>query len=73
MRNGSQSGLNMTDPNDIIEKLVVADLKWHYEKFDPERHNTVPFVSMDDTEEAKYVRKMRKALKRVLEFYGEKT
>lgn len=61
----------MTDPNDIIEKLVVADLKWHYENFCTQQR--VPHVSYDKTEEDKYVRKMRKALKRVLEFYGEKT
>jgi hypothetical protein len=52
----------------ITEQIIVADLLWHYNFFCEE--HCVPFVSRDPIVEAKYVRKMKKSLKTVLEYYG---
>lgn len=49
--------------------IVTDDLLWHYDNFGKEQQ--IPFVSYDPDEELRYVKKMRKALKRVLKFYGK--
>lgn len=54
--------------DEALDRIIVQDLKWHYENF--EQDQGTPFVSIDSGEEAAYVRKMRKALKRVIKFYG---
>lgn len=54
--------------DETLDRIIVQDLKWHYENF--EQDPGMPFVSIDSGEEAAYVRKMRKALKRVIKFYG---
>lgn len=55
---------------DPVEKFIVEELKWHYENFG--EGQSIPFVSHDPEEEKKYIRKMRKALKTVIKFYGGK-
>lgn len=51
------------------QDIVIDDLLWHYDNFGAEQQ--IPFVSYDADEELRYVKKMRKALKRVLKFYGK--
>lgn len=58
------------DTNDFAEQIVIQELTWHLENTQPSE--TVPMFSFDPKEEAKEVKKLRKALKRVLEYYGVK-
>lgn len=57
-----------TNIDDVIDELIVTNLKWHYDHFGEEQR--IPFVSHNTEEEAKYVKQMRKALKRVINFYS---
>jgi hypothetical protein len=58
---------------DCGEKLIVEDLSWHYRRFKECLENKeVGFWSYEWEEEEKKLKKMTKALKRVLDFYGEK-
>lgn len=58
------------DTNDFAEQIVIQELTWHLEHTQPS--DTFPMFSFDPKEEAKEVKKLRKALKRVLEYYGVK-
>lgn len=53
---------------DALGELIVEDLLWHYDNFGMPM--SVPHVSHDPDEEAKYVKQMRKALKRIINFYS---
>lgn len=55
---------------DALGELIVEDLFWHYNHFG--KSSSIPHVSYDADEEAKYVKQMRKALKRVIDFYSVK-
>lgn len=55
---------------DALGELIVEDLFWHYNHFG--KPTSIPHVSHDAGEEAKYVKQMRKALKRVIDFYSVK-
>jgi hypothetical protein len=58
---------------DCGEKLIVEDLSWHYQYFKERLKNEeVGFWSFEWEEEEKKLKKMTKALKRVLAYYGEK-
>jgi hypothetical protein len=58
---------------DCGEKLIVEDLSWHYHNFNEKLKNKqVGFWSYEWEEEEKKLKKMTKALKRVLAYYGEK-
>lgn len=56
------------DIHDVIDELIVTNLKWHYDNLGKEQR--IPFVSHDHIVEDDYVKKMRKALKRVIGFYS---
>ena len=57
---------------DCCEKMIVEDLSWHYHSFNEKLKNkTVGFWSFEWEEEEKKLKKMTKALKRVLAYYGE--
>lgn len=55
---------------DVLDELIVEELLWHYDNFGTP--TSIPHVSHDADEEAKYVKQMRKALKRVIDFYSVK-
>ena len=61
----SYTTVTIKDKHDFI----IDDLLWHYDNFGTEQK--IPFVSHNADEELRYVKKMRKALKRVLKFYGK--
>jgi hypothetical protein len=48
-------------------EVVCKDLKWHYDNF----AEGGVFYSKDKEEEEKEVKKMRKALKKVINFYSK--
>ena len=54
---------------DAIEKVVIESLKQDYKNFQ-DNSLGIPFVSHDETEESKYVKKMLKSYKAVLKYYG---
>ena len=57
---------------DCGEKLIVEDLSWHYHNFKERLKNgEVGMWSFEWEEEEKKLKKMTKALKRVLAYYGE--
>ena len=51
------------------EEIVVQELKWHYE-IGLKPNNTIPHFSHDPEEEQRKLNKLRKAFKRVLDYYG---
>jgi hypothetical protein len=58
---------------DCCEKMIVEDLSWHYHNFNEKlKNHSIGFWSFEWEEEEKKLKKMSKALKRVLDFYGEK-
>jgi hypothetical protein len=58
--------INIED--DALDQLIVESLQYHYHNFGVKQD--IPFVSHDAVEESEYIKKMRKALKRVIKFYG---
>jgi hypothetical protein len=57
---------------DCGEKLIVKDLSWHYHNFKERLDNKqVGMWYFEWEEEKKELKKMTKALKRVLAYYGE--
>jgi hypothetical protein len=58
---------------DCCEQKVVDELSWHYRRFKECLENKeVGFWSYEWEEEEKKLKKLTKALKRVLAYYGEK-
>lgn len=57
-------------PDDFAESIVIQELSWHLEHAQP--NQKPPMFSYEPEEDAKEVRKLRKAFKRVLEYYGVK-
>lgn len=57
-------------PSELAEKIVIEELKWHYDHLVP--NAKPPMYSYDEEVDKAKVKKLRKALKRVLDFYGEK-
>ena len=58
----------MKDLHEWFDERIVEELKWHYDNYGTKQD--VPFWSYDKEEEARYVKKMRKSLKRVIKFFG---
>lgn len=54
-----------------VEAIVIKELKYHYGIFAPECRPSYGIYSSDEKEDLKEMCKMRKALKRVLKYYGE--
>ena len=54
---------------DAIEGLVRSEMDWIIEIMS-EDHSSLPFVSYDKEEEAKFKRKMLKAAKRIKKWYA---
>ena len=57
-------------PSELAEKIIVEELKWHYNSITP--NAKPPMYSYDEEEDKRRVKKLRKALKLVLKYYGEK-
>lgn len=53
-----------------IDAIIIADLKDVYEYHDPSNRPSWGMYSSIEEEDLKEMKKMRKALKRVLEYYG---
>lgn len=62
--------MNLEVPEEFVEKIIVEELKWHYLHAVPNARP--PMFSYDEETDKKEVKKLRKALKRVLEYYGHK-
>lgn len=58
------------DTSDFAEQIVIQELTWHLEH--TQLNQKPPMFSWDAEEDAKKVRKLRKAFKHVLEYYGVK-
>lgn len=58
-------------PTDVAEKIVIAELSWHFEK-GVDYTSRPPHFSYDIDENAEKVLELRKALRTVLEYYGWK-
>lgn len=57
---------------DCCEEMIVKDLSWHYYNFKKSLENEeIGCWSFEWEEEEKKLKKMTKALKRVLAYYGE--
>ena len=54
---------------DVVDKLVVRDLRWHYDNM-LEPIPNIPHYSSDPDEEKKQVKKMLKAFKKVINYYS---
>jgi hypothetical protein len=55
-----------------VDKIVCAELKESYSAFLPENRPSCGMYHSDREEDLKEMKKMRKAFKRVLDWYGEK-
>lgn len=55
-----------------VDAIVVKELKSMYEDFAPEKRPSCGIWHKDAEEDLKEMKKMRKALKRVLAWMGEK-
>ena len=65
--------MNLEVPDEFIQQIIVEELKWHYLSIAPNAPNArPPMFSYDEEIDKKEVKKLRKALKRVLEYYGHK-
>ena len=62
--------MNLEVPDEFIQQIIVEELKWHYLSIAPNARP--PIFSYDEEIDKKEVKKLRKALKRVLEYYGHK-
>lgn len=58
------------DTDDFAEQIVIQELTWHLKHTQP--NQKPPMFSYEPEEDAKKVRKLRQAFKRVLEYYGVK-
>lgn len=61
--------IQLTLEGEQIDSVIVETLKNHYYNID---RSTVPLFSHDENENLKEVNALREALKKVLDFYGEK-
>lgn len=53
-----------------VDAIVISELKYHHKTLG--KKSSIPLFSFDEKEEKKEVAKLRKALKIVLDFWGEK-
>ena len=60
--------MNIEVPEEFVQKIIVEELKWHYYHTKP--NDKPPVFSYDEKVDQREVKKLRKALKRVLEYYG---
>lgn len=58
------------DDNEFAEKIVIQELTWHLNN--TKADHVIPMFSYDPEEEKKRVKRLRKAFKIVLEYYGVK-
>ena len=57
-------------PDDFAESIVIKELSWHLKHV--KTNQKPPQFSYDPEEDAKEVKKLRQAFKRVLQYYGVK-
>ena len=57
------------EAQELLDKLIVSSLREAYESY-LNNPSGIPFYSYDEKEEAKQVKKMLKALKRVHNYYS---
>ena len=55
-----------------VEELIAQELLWDYEHFDLDNRPSSGVFDNDEKEDIKKIKKMRKALKLVLSYYGKK-
>lgn len=60
--------MNLTLPHEAVDQIILAGLKDHLPLIQP--NTKPPMYSYDPEEDLKEVKKLRKAFKRVIKYYG---
>ena len=55
-----------------VEEIIAQELLWDYENLDPNNRPDYGVFDNDEEIDLKQIKKMRKALKLVLSYYGKK-